>query len=253
MATHSSVLTWRLPGTGEPGGLPSMGSHRVRHDWSDLAVAAAPAALTEEGELLKQSLHFSGFSQENVPFPNLLRLVWWRGAEFRTWLQSWLDQHFLPPGLCQVSASWWEKKLLWEFGKGQARGIWGSLVAQMVKNLPTMWKTWVWSLGREDPLEKGIAIHSSILAWKIPWAEEPGGLQPMGSQRARHDSFFFREEGCTWGELPLHQASFRSKTMWDRRTSLRRAKQYHCSRRRSQEKTLLDFTSGTNHAASVRI
>ena len=51
-----------------------------------------------------------------------------------------------------------------------------SLVAQMVKNLLAMQETWVQSLGREDPLEKGVAIHSSILAWRIPWTEEPGGL-----------------------------------------------------------------------------
>ena len=51
-----------------------------------------------------------------------------------------------------------------------------SLVVQMVKYLPTMWETWVWSLGREDPLEKEMATHSSILAWKIPWTEERGRL-----------------------------------------------------------------------------
>ena len=50
------------------------------------------------------------------------------------------------------------------------------LMAQMVKNLPTMWETQVQSLGREDPLEKGVATHSSILAWRIPWTEEPGEL-----------------------------------------------------------------------------
>ena len=55
-----------------------------------------------------------------------------------------------------------------------------SLVAQMVKNLPAMWEIWVRSLGREDPLERGMATHSSILAWRIPWTEEPGGLQSMG-------------------------------------------------------------------------
>ena len=57
-----------------------------------------------------------------------------------------------------------------------------SLVAQMVKNLPTMQETWVRSLGQEDPLQKGMATDSSILAWSIPWTEEPGGLQSMGSQ-----------------------------------------------------------------------
>ena len=62
-----------------------------------------------------------------------------------------------------------------------------SLVAQTVKRLPTMWETWVLSLGREDSLEKEMATHSSTLAWKIPWTEEPGGLQSMGSQRVGHD------------------------------------------------------------------
>ena len=94
MATHSSVLACRIPGTGEPGGLLSLGSHRVGHDWSDLAAAAAAAA-------------------------------------------------------------------------------WTSLVAQTVKHLPTMQETQVQSLGR-DLLEKEMAAHSSILAWKIPWTEEPG-------------------------------------------------------------------------------
>ena len=59
--------------------------------------------------------------------------------------------------------------------------------AQMVKYLSTMRETWVQSLGWEDPLEKDMAIHSSTSAWKIPWTEEPGKLQSMGSQRVRHD------------------------------------------------------------------
>ena len=57
----------------------------------------------------------------------------------------------------------------------------------MVKNLPVMQETWVQSLGWEDPLEKGMATHSSILAWRILWTEEPGGLQSMGSQGVRYD------------------------------------------------------------------
>ena len=62
-----------------------------------------------------------------------------------------------------------------------------SLVAQTVKRLPAMWETWVRFLGQEDPLEKEMAIHSSTLAWKIPWAEEPDRLQSMGLQRLGHD------------------------------------------------------------------
>ena len=79
-------------------------------------------------------------------------------AESRIWLCDWTTRHH--PG--------------------------ASLVAQMVKNPPTMWKTWVWPLGQEDPLEEATAPHSSILAWRIPWTEDPRGLQSMGSQRVRH-------------------------------------------------------------------
>ena len=60
-------------------------------------------------------------------------------------------------------------------------------MAQRVKNLPTMQETWVPSLGQEDPLEKGMATHSNVLAWRIPWMEEPCGLQSMGSQKFKHD------------------------------------------------------------------
>ena len=64
---------------------------------------------------------------------------------------------------------------------------WASLVAETVKNPPAMQETWVQSLGWEDPLEEGMATYSSILAWRIPWTEEPGRLQSMESQRAGHN------------------------------------------------------------------
>ena len=62
-----------------------------------------------------------------------------------------------------------------------------SLVAQLVKNPPAVQETWVRSLGWEDPLEKEMATHPSVLAWRIPWTEEPAGLQSIGSQRVKHD------------------------------------------------------------------
>ena len=64
---------------------------------------------------------------------------------------------------------------------------WASLVAQRLKRLPPMWETWARSLGREDPLEEEMATHSRTLAGRIPWREEPGRLQSMGSQRVGHD------------------------------------------------------------------
>ena len=96
IATHSSVLAWRIPGMGEPGGLPSLGSHRVGHDRSNLAAAGAAAAAA---------------------------------------------------GLIHRA----------------------SLVAQLVKNQPALWETWVRSLYWEDSLKKGKATHSSILTWRMAW------------------------------------------------------------------------------------
>ena len=74
-------------------------------------------------------------------------------------------------------------------------------MTQTVMNLPAVWDTWVRSLGREDPLKKAVAIHSSILAWDLSWTEEPGGLQSKGSQRVRHDCMTkyagtYRERGA---------------------------------------------------------
>ena len=75
--------------------------------------------------------------------------------------------------------------LFWQLRASNLVGA--SLVTQIVKNLSAMWESWVWVLVLEDPLEKGIATHSSILAWIIPWKEKLGGLQSMGSQRVRHN------------------------------------------------------------------
>ena len=82
----------------------------------------------------------------------------------------------------------WVRKSPWRPGTGSPLQDSGaSLVAQMVKNPPAMQETWVQSPGWEDPLEKEMATHSSILAWKSPRTEEPGRLQSMGLQRVRHD------------------------------------------------------------------
>ena len=83
---------------------------------------------------------------------------------------------------------------------------WAFLVAQMVKSLPAMQETRIQSLGQEDSLEKGMATNSSSLAWSIPWTEEPGWLQPMGSHRVRHDwatnTFTLWSISCTSGYIP---------------------------------------------------
>ena len=140
MATHSSILAWRIPGTEEPGGLPSVGSH-----WSDLAAATAfrhtPYTFLIQSSLgghlgCARSLHIinNATISVRVHVSFLIRLC----------LSFFLNTY---PGV----------------------------------------ETWVRSLGREDALEEAMAAHSSILAWRTPWTEEPGGLESMGSQRVRHD------------------------------------------------------------------
>ena len=74
----------------------------------------------------------------------------------------------------------------WGFTENYSPGR-ASLVAQRLKHLPAMRETWIQSLGWEDPLEKDMATHSSILAWKVPWTEKPDRLQTIGLQRVRHD------------------------------------------------------------------
>ena len=98
-------------------------------------------------------------------FPKFYCLVWWC-FEGGIWCFA------MPLKRCGLYTKW----------KSRA-----SLVAQRVKCLPTMWETRVRSLGREDPLEKAMATHSSTLAWKIPWTEKPGRLQSMGLKRVGHD------------------------------------------------------------------
>ena len=96
--------------------------------------------------------------------------------------------------------------------------LWSSLVAQMVKNVPTKWETWVRSLGQKDPLEKEMATPSSILAWEIPWTEKPVGLQSMGSQRVRHNwvtnTFTFTlSYTILWSTVALSSYMFRKLKM----------------------------------------
>ena len=87
-----------------------------------------------------------------------------------------------PPAMQETQFNSWFGKIPWRRDRLPTPVFLGFPVAQLVKNLPAMWETWVQSLGWEDPLEKGKAAHSSILAWKMPWA-----IQSMGSLRVGHD------------------------------------------------------------------
>ena len=136
MAPHSSTLAWKIPRTEEPGGLQSMGSLRV-----------------------------GGTSLSLFTFMH--------------WRRKWQFTPVFLPGKSHgqrslVGYSPWGHKELDTTETTEHACI--ERVAQMVMNLSTMQETWVQSLGWEDPLEKGMATHSSILAWRISWTEEPGGL-----------------------------------------------------------------------------
>ena len=101
------------------------------------------------------------------------------------WIRRWIlaDERHLSPfaKICLLAVE------IYTFFNSQVRPQRASLMAQMVKNLPAMQEIQVQSLGWEDPLKEEVTIHSRILAWRIPWTEEPGGLQSMGSQRVGHD------------------------------------------------------------------
>ena len=105
----------------------------------------------------------------------------------------WCEYLNLLPSLkwvvCLIIEVCFLKSSLCTLDKNPLSNMWfvASLVAQVVKNLPAMQEMQVWSLNREDPLEKRMATHSSILAWRIPWTEEPSGLHSMGLQRVVHD------------------------------------------------------------------
>ena len=112
--------------------------------------------------------------------------------------QTWLSDFHLPfpASLAGIESTWnsGDPSSIPGSGRSPGEGIgyphqysWSPLVAQTVKNLPAMLETWVRSLGWEDPLEEGLATHSSILAWRIPWTDEPSGLQFRMSWRVGHD------------------------------------------------------------------
>ena len=154
MAPHSSTLAWKIPWTEEPGRLQSMGSLGVGHDG-----ATSLSLFT-----------------------------------FMHWRRKWQPTPVFLPGESQGQGSLVGCRL-WGRTESDTTEVtqqqqqqqhtfihWVSLVVQWVRNLLAMQETRVRSLGWEDPLEKEMATHSSILAWRIPWTEEPDGLQSMGMQ-----------------------------------------------------------------------
>ena len=150
MAPHSRTLAWKISWAEEPGRLQSMGSRRVGHDW-----ATSLSLFT-----------FTHWRRKRQPTPVFL------------------------PGESQGRWSLMGCRL----GSDKVGHDWSNLAAAAAAltslkcgkepacQCRRLGEKWVWSLGQEDPMKEGIATHSSILAWRIPWTEEPGELQPMGSQ-----------------------------------------------------------------------
>ena len=194
IATHSIILAWRIPWTEEPGRLQSMGLQRVEHD---LTMKTTTTKYVYIPMYINISMWTHTYTQRIgrmvlicvcSPQKSLMRLVCLHDGGSCSKIQHFRQPHLI--GLQTLSGLFiphlhfllsWKKKIYITYS--------GFPVAQIVKNLPAVKETQVRSLAWEDPLEKRMATHSSILAWRIPWIEEPGGLQSMGLQRVGHDWF----------------------------------------------------------------
>ena len=180
MTTHSSILAWEIPWREEPGRLQV---HAVAKSWTllrDKHTQRWVAQRCYQGLILSFS-------------PCLLQLH--PEYHFHSWFQDYLTlvirqviilMFFFSQtiGVLEMFLKVWSIN---SFVFNWSIIDLGFLVAQMLKNLPAMQETLIWSMGWEDPLEKGMASHSSIPAWRIPWTQEPGRLPSMRSQRIRHD------------------------------------------------------------------
>ena len=126
-----------------------------------------------------------------LPYPSLSPGVCSKSCPLSWWSHPTISSSVVPFSSClqsfPASVSFSMSHFFTSGCQITGASVSASLVAQRLKHLPAMWETQVRSLGQEDPLEKEIATHSSILAWRITWTEEADGLQSMGSQRVRHD------------------------------------------------------------------
>ena len=173
MPTHSSTLAWRIPGTEEPGGLQSMGSLRVGHDWA--------TSLSRIGEGNGNPLQRSCLDNP------------------RDWGAWWAAVY----GVAQSRT-----RLKWLSSSSSSMVCQGFPSGSAVKNLPAMQETWVWSLGWADPLEEEMSTHSRSLAWKISWTEETGRLQCMESKRVGHDLMTKQWHGLPTPALLLIRSAY---------------------------------------------
>ena len=202
MATHYSIVGWRIPWTKEPGGLQSMGSHRVGHDWNNLAHTHDDTGCHDLGFFLNVELQAT-FLLSSFTFIKRLFSSSSLSA-FRVVLNIWVCGYFSQESWLQLAIhparhlAWYTVHIL------------TSLVAQTVKRLSTMWETRVRSLGWEDPLEREMAIHSRTIAWKIPGTEEPMGRKESDTTERLHFTLHinYKEAGWQYTALTYSFPSF---------------------------------------------
>ena len=179
MATHSSVLAWRTPGTGEPGGLPSMGSHRVGHDWSDLAAAAAAALYSACMHICVLSHVWFFVTPWTVAHQDPLsmkssRQEYWSRLPFSFSRESSLPRNQTCVSCFSGIGRW---ILYWLIHQGS------SICKESLQRVCLQCQRhgfgpWVGKI----PWRRKMATGSSFLAWESPWTEDSGGRQSMGSQ-----------------------------------------------------------------------
>ena len=188
MATHSSILAWRILWTQEPSGLQFMGSQRIRHD-----------SATEH-------THMEAEAQDRGP----CRFGFFSGRRLSFCAVTWSSLCACAPGASLCPTFCFLQGHQSDKIKAQTQLTpWAPLVAHMAKNPPLMLETWVRSLPWEDPLEKGMATHSSILAWKIPWTEEPGRLRFPGEGTGYPLQYSGLENSMDRGawQAPVHEVA----------------------------------------------
>ena len=197
MATHSSVLAWRIPGKGEPGGLPSMGSHRVRHDWSNLAAAASIQSVQSLSRVQLFVMPWTASRQVSLSIANSQSLLKLMSIESVMPSNHLILCHplLLLPSIFPSIRVFSNESVprircpkYWNFSFNiSPYNEYLGLISFKMDLFDLLGAQGTLKSFLQHHSSKAMAPHSSTLAWKIPWTEEPGGLQSMGSLQVGHN------------------------------------------------------------------